>query len=198
MHINSVHTRTEHTRAHKHPSFPPTHTHLCVNELFLWRGQVERSQSFQPKKSIASSWIIEMFAISFFTKKRSHCSMFPPPAYSLLLPCDIMTHRHKFSHIKVFILLMTRVSQYFNIFSPVLAVFVHMHIFLTQQLSSSTQHLMEGTLQVKKKKKKHSKNTNISSAAKCGIDALMLRNWIKALMLNGKTPLNECFCLSCK
>lgn len=48
---------------------------------------------------------------------------------------------------------MTCVSQYFNIFSLVLAVFVHMHIFLTQQLSSSTQHLMEGTLQVKKKKK---------------------------------------------
>lgn len=70
---------------------------------------------------------------------------------------------------------MTCVSQYFNIFSLVLAVFVHMHIFLTQQLSSSTQHLMEGTLQVKKKKN-HSKNTNISSAAKCGIDALMLRN----------------------
>lgn len=101
--------------------------------------------------------------------------MFPPPAYSLLLPCDIMTYRHKFSHIKVFILLMTCISQYFNIFSPVLAVFVHMNIFHIQQLSSSTQHLREGTLQVKKKKN-YNKNTNISSAAKCGIDVLMLRN----------------------
>lgn len=91
MHINSVHTRTEHTCAHKHPSFPPTHTHLCVNELFLWRGQVERSQSFQPKKSIASSWIIEMFAISFFTKKKKE-SLFNVPSPSILFAFTLWYH----------------------------------------------------------------------------------------------------------
>lgn len=117
MHINSVCTNTyTHIQSiHVHTGTPRP-PHLRVNELFLWRGQVERSQSFQPKKSIASSWIIEMFAISFFTKKKSHCSVFPPPACSLLLPCDIMTWRYKFLHIEVLILSMTWILQYSNIF----------------------------------------------------------------------------------
>lgn len=128
MHINSVCTNTCTQNIHVHTRTPRP-PHLCVNELFLWRGQVERSQSFQPKKSIASSWIIEMFAISFFTKKKSHCSMFPPAAHSLLLPCDIMTWRHKFLHRKVFILLMAcnAVFEYLFLLSSVSCIYAHTH-----------------------------------------------------------------------
>lgn len=95
MHINSVCTNTcTHTqRIHVHTG-TPCPPHLCVNELFLWRGQVERSRSFQPKKSIASSWIIEMFAISFFTKKKKE-SLFNVSSPSILFAFTLWYHDMK-------------------------------------------------------------------------------------------------------
>lgn len=162
MHINSVCTGMY--MCGEHPCAPtPCPPHLCVNELFLWRGQVERSQSFQPKKSIASSWIIEMFAISFFTKKKKknpvivRCFL-PQHTLCFYLWCHDMKTYHSHTNsqlLKVFILLMTQILQYLGIFffSPVLAVFVHIDTSHIQQLSSSSQHLAkEGTLQVRKKK----------------------------------------------
>lgn len=88
---------------HVHMCTHPCPPHLCVNELFLWRGQVERSQSFQPKKSIASSWIIEMFAISFFKKKKIQ-SLFDVffSSTPFAFTCDTMIWRYKFSYIKSF------------------------------------------------------------------------------------------------
>lgn len=133
-------------------------------------------------------------------KKSSHCSMFPPPAHSLLLLVMPWYEDTNSQILKVFILLMTQILQYLGIFffSPVLAVFVHIDTSHIQQLSSSSQHLAkEGTLQVRKKKRFHSRNTNISS-----LPSAVLMYWSSdtesGLLRGTETPLNGDFCLLCK
>lgn len=125
IHTEIVCTCTQ--NIHMHASTYPL---TCTSVLMSFSSGEDKSKGASPssqKNQLLLHELLRCLPSVSLQKKKSHCSVFPPPAHSLLLPSDIMTYRHKFSRIKVFILLMTYISQYSNTFSPALAVFVHTH-----------------------------------------------------------------------
>lgn len=83
MHINSVHTRTEHTCAHKHPSFPPTHT---TSVLMSFSSGEDKSKGASPSSQKNQLLLHELLrclpSVSLQKKKKE--SLFNVPSPSIL------------------------------------------------------------------------------------------------------------------
>lgn len=122
------------THAHAYRIYTCTHAHPAphTSVLMSFSSGEDKSKGASPssqKNQLLLHELLRCLPSVSLQKKKSHCSMFPPAAHSLLLPCDIMTWRHKFLHRKVFILLITcnAVFEYLFLLSSVSCIYAHTH-----------------------------------------------------------------------